>query len=216
MSMLHRRHGWLFVIAGLHLALLVCWRMTATRTVPSAPQREGEMVFLMHIAERQPRQEAPRIPVAVPQPRRNAAPSPMPAGPAAPAAPISASVPPPEPPPERAAPDPFAQPAPEARSLVERARSAAIGVDRELRKESKNDNDRVLAHEPKLAQDLALAYKGSGAFSMTETVLPNGDSLARVTTPLGSYCMLKRGNRSKAGLNAIDNAGKTLIVSCPK
>ncbi len=45
-------------------------------------------------------------------------------------------------------------------------------------------------------------------------MLPNGDSLARVITPLGSYCILKRGNRDKAGLNAIDNAGKTYIVNC--
>ena len=174
------------------------------------------MVFLTHIAQRQPKQVAPQVPASAPQHRRGALPEPRAAAPAAPAAPVSASVPPAETPPEPAAPDLFAQPAPQVRSLAERARSAAIGVDRELRNESKNDNDRVLAHEPKLAQDIALAYKGSGAFSMTETVLSNGDSLARVTTPLGSYCMLKRGNRGKAGLNAIDNAGKTLIVSCPK
>jgi len=213
MSMLRRRHGWLFVIAGLHLALLVCWRWTATPTVASLPRREGEMIFLTHIAKRQPEQDAPRVPVAVRQPRRGTVAPPTQAAPAPQAA---TSTPPAEQPPDPAAPDPFAQPAPEVRSLAERARLAAIGVDRELRKESKNDNDRVLVREPKLAQDIALAYKGSGAFSMTETVLPNGDSLARVTTPLGSYCMLKRGNRSKAGLNAIDNAGKTLIVSCPK
>ena len=216
MSTLRRRHGWLLLIAGLHLALMVCWRLTATRTLPSLPQRGGEMVFLMHIAKRQPEQETPRVPVSEQRPRREAVPSPTLAAPAAPVAQAAASMPPAEQPPEPVAPDPFAQPAPEVRSLVERARSAAIGVDRELRKESKNDNDRVLAYEPKLAQDIALAYKGSGAFSMTETVLSNGDSLARVTTPLGSYCMLKRGNRGKAGLNAIDNAGKTLIVSCPK
>ncbi|KQV42956.1 MULTISPECIES: hypothetical protein [unclassified Duganella] len=213
MSALRRRHGWLLPIAGLHLALLVCWRLTATPTIATEAQREGEMVFLMHIADRQPQPEAPRVPSA-PRSRRSAAPLPTAAGPAVPAA---ASMPPrAELPPEAAAPDPFAQPAPEVRSLVERARSAAIGVDRELRKESKNDNDRALAHEPKLAQDIALAYKGSGAFSMTETVLPNGDSLARVTTPLGSYCILKRGNRDKAGLNAVDNNGKTFIVRCPK
>lgn len=213
MSALRRRHGWLLPIVGLHLALLVCWRWTATRTVPDVAQREGEMVFLTHIADRQPKQEALPGPAPAPHPRRSAVPS---AKPAEPTAPVATSAPPAEQPAEPAAPDPFAQPAPEVRTLVERARSAAIGVDRELRKESKNDNDRVLAHEPKLAQDIALAYKGSGGFSMAETVLPNGDSLARVTTPLGSYCMLKRGNRGKAGLNAIDNAGKTLIVSCPK
>lgn len=219
MSALQRRHGWLLPIAGLHLALLVCWRLTATPTVATnVTQREAEMVFLTHIADRQQKQEAPRLPASVPRPRRGAAPAPAPApaASAVPPAPAAASMPPAELPTEAAVPDPFAQPAPEVRTLVERARSAAIGVDRELRKESKNDNDRVLAHEPKLAQDIALAYKGSGAFSMTETVLPNGDSLARVTTPLGSYCMLKRGNRGKAGLNAIDNAGRTLIVSCPK
>lgn len=213
MIAIRRRHGWLLPIAVLHLALLLGWRLTAMRPVPNVPQREGEMVFLLHIADRQPKQEAPRDPAPAPHPRRSTVPSPMPAGPAAP---VASSVPPAAQPPEPAAPDPFAQPAPELRSLVQRARSAAIGVDRELRKESKNDNDRVLAHEPKLAQDIALAYKGSGGFSMAETVLPNGDSLARVTTPLGSYCILKRGNRDKAGLNAIDNAGKTYIVSCPK
>ncbi|KQZ26343.1 hypothetical protein [Duganella sp. Root1480D1] len=213
MSALRPRYGWLLAIAGLHLALLVGWRVTATRTVPNVAQREGQMVFLLHSADRQPKHDAPRVAASAPRTRRSAVPLPVQP---APTAPVAAGMPPAELPPDTAAPDPFAQPAPEVRSLVERARSAAIGVDRELRKESKNDNDRVLAHEPKLAQDIALAYKGSGAFSMTETVLPNGDTLARVTTPLGGYCMLKRGNRGKAGLNAIDNAGRTLIVSCPK
>lgn len=213
MMPLRRRHGWLLLVAGLHLAVLVSWRFTATRTAPAMRQREGELVFLAQVPARQPKAPPPRLPAAAPRPRRSSAAAFVPA---APPAPIAGSTPPAVPPLEPPAPDPFAQPAPVAQSLMERARQAAIGVDRELRQESKNDNDRVLAHAPKLAQDLALAYKGSGAFSMTETVLPNGDSLARVTTPLMTYCILKRGNRDKAGLNAIDNAGKTYMVTCPK
>ncbi|WP_426340408.1 hypothetical protein ACN9MZ_00530 [Pseudoduganella sp. S-14] len=205
------RYGWLALVAVLHLALFACWRFSARLTVPRLPQREGEIVFLTQ-APAMPgmpaRTERPRMPAAVTQPRRSAVASTKPAA--------VLTVPPAAPAPGTTAPDPFAQPAPVVESVLERSRRAAIGVDRELRKESKNDNDRVLAHEPKLAQDIALAYKGSGAFAMAETVLPNGDTLARVTTPFTSYCILKRGNRSGAGLNAIDNAGKTLIVSCPK
>jgi hypothetical protein len=203
---LRRRHGWLVLIAGLHLALFAGWRFTARPPLPATVRHEGELVFLTPAQARQARKEAP--PPTLPAP-------PFPRG--AVRAPAPIAVPPPAPPvveqPAPAAPDPFAPPAVVAESVLERSRRAAIGVDRLLRKESKNDNDRVLAHESKLAQDIALAYKGSGSFSMAETLLPNGDTLARVTTPLGSYCLLKRGNR---GLNAIENAGRTLIVTCPK
>ncbi|MTW13913.1 hypothetical protein GM658_25190 [Pseudoduganella eburnea] len=211
---IHRRHGLLVLVAGLHLAMLACWRVTAPRTQPLGQQREGELVFLTQVAARQPKEAAQNVSAAARPPRRKVSPQPVPV---VPSAPPSASTPPPAAEaPEPAIPDPFAQPAPVVESVLERSRHAAIGIDRQLRKESKNDNDRVLVHESKLSQDMALAYKGSGAFSMTETVLPNGDSLARVTTPLGSYCMLKRGNRDHAGLNAVNNAGKTLIVRCPK
>ncbi len=213
LTSVRRRHGLLVLVAGLHLAMLASWRFGPQRPAKHGQQREGELVFLR---QRQPslsREEVRHVPASAPHPRRSAAQRPAPI--AAAAAPAGDS-PPVSQPPGQAAPDPFAQPAPLAESLLERSRRAAIGIDRQLRKESKNENDRVLVHESKLSQDMALAYKGSGAFSMAETVLPNGDSLARVTTPLGSYCILKRGNRDKAGLNAIDNAGKTYIVNCPR
>jgi hypothetical protein len=208
---IRRRHGVLVLVAGLHLAMLACWRLTVLRTGPQIQQREGELVFLTRLPPRQPRDEPKKMPAAAQAPLRSATPLPMPM-PAAPAAALASSAPPPEP----SAPDPFAQPAPVMESVLERSRHAAIGIDRQLRKESKNDNDRVLARDSKFAQDMALAYKGSGAFSMVETALPNGDTLARVTTPLGSYCLLKRGNRDNAGLSGSDNAGKTLIVRCPR
>lgn len=201
-----RRHGWLVLVTGLHLAMLACWRFAPSRTAPRTPQSESELIFLTQVLARQPKAELPKLSApatAAPRPRRNATPAPEPVMPTS------------QPPDPTAASDPFAQAAPVVESVLERSRRAAIGVDRELRKESKNDNDRVLVRESKFAQDLALAYKGSGAFSMAETVLPNGDSLARVTTPFGSYCLLKRGNRDHAGLNATDNAGKTLIIRCP-
>jgi len=214
LTIARHRYGWLALVAGLHLALFACWRYTVRLTAPQLPQREGQMVFLTQMPSMPAKAERPPIPAAAAQPRRAAMPSPRPE---APAATVAQPLPPPAAPASEAAvPDPFAQPAPVVESVLERSRRAAIGVDRALRKESKNDNDRVLAHEPKLAQDIALAYKGSGGFSMAETVLPNGDTLARVTTPFTSYCLLKRGNRDKAGLNAIDNTGRTLIVSCPK
>jgi hypothetical protein len=208
-----RRHGLLVLVAGVHLVMMACWRLTALRTLPQGQQRESELVFLAQSSLPQRKEKQRNVPAAIRPPRHNAAPQPAPA---APSSPLAAHPPPATQPPDPTAPDPFAQPAPVMESVLERSRQAAIGIDRQLRKESKNDNDRVLVHESKLSQDMALAYKGSGAFSMTETVLPNGDSLARVTTPLGSYCMLKRGNRDHAGLNAVNNAGKTLIVRCPK
>lgn len=215
--LVRRRHGWLVLVAGLHLAMLASWRFTALRTRPPAQQREGEIIFLAQVQRSLSRQELSRAPAGAAPSRRRAMAQPAPVAAATPlAAPAESAAPMSAQPPTEAAPDPFAQPAPVVDSVLERSRRAAIGIDRQLRKESKNDNDRILVRESKFAQDLALAYKGSGAFSMAETVLPNGDSLARVTTPLGSYCILKRGNRNKAGLNAIDNAGKTYIVTCPK
>ena len=209
-----RRHGLLVLVAALHLAMLASWRFTAQRIRPQVEQREGQLVFLSQLPARQPKKEPQKARTATPAPRHGVTPR---LTPTAPVEPLASSAPPPAAPAsDPTAPDPFAQPAPLVESVLERSRHAAIGIDRQLRKESKNDNDRVLVRESKFAQDLALAYKGSGAFSMAETVLPNGDSLARVTTPLGSYCLLKRGNRDKAGLNAIENSGKTLIVTCPK
>lgn len=202
----------LVLVTGLHLAMLASWRFTALHTPPQIEQRIGELVFLAQSSPLQLKEKPRHDLAAARSTRRSRAASPVPAAPTTPAAPVAGETPPVEQP----VPDLFAQPAPVAESVLERSRHAAIGIDRQLRKESKNDNDRVLVHESKLSQDMALAYKGSGAFSMTETVLPNGDSLARVTTPLGSYCMLKRGNRDHAGLNAVNNAGKTLIVRCPK
>lgn len=211
---IRRRHGLLVLLAGLHLAMLACWRFTALRTRPQIEQREGQLVFLSTSPARQPKEEPKKARTMTPTSRHSVTPRPTPS---APAEPLTSSAPPPAAQaPDPSAPDPFAQPAPVVESVLERSRHAAIGIDRQLRKESKNDNDRVLVRESKFSQDLALAYKGSGGFSIAETVLPNGDSLARVTTPLGSYCLLKRGNRDKAGLNAIENSGKTLIVTCPK
>ena len=210
---IRRRHGLLVLVTGLHLTMLACWRFTALRTRPQFEQREGELVLLSALPARQQKEDTRNATTAARPARRKAFPQ---ATPAAPTAPLSDGAPPAADAPEPNAPNPFAQPAPVVESVLERSRHAAIGIDRQLRKESKNDNDRVLVRESKFSQDLALAYKGSGAFSMAETVLPNGDSLARVTTPLGTYCLLKRGNRDKAGLNAIENSGKTLIVTCPK
>jgi hypothetical protein len=207
-----QRRTWLVAVLGLHALVLLGWR-PMQRVVPDRPQRESALVYVLAPPPRPvPRPKA--LPPAAVAPAHVVARSqPLAAAPVVTAPPVDVA-------PVTPAVDPLAlpapTPAPAPQSLLERSRSAAIGIDRQLRRESKNDNDRVLTREPELARQIALAYKGSGAFSMVETVLPNGDVLVKVTNPLTTYCILKRGNNAGAGLNQIDQAGKVLIVNCPK
>ncbi|AKU23420.1 hypothetical protein [Massilia sp. NR 4-1] len=217
-----RNWPWLGAIALLHLAVLLAWRPTMQLRAPQAviwaqPLGMGLM--------RPPPDLAP-APVAPPKPRppesSARASRPETAGRASTAAVPADTAPPASAPapaitvpalPGEAAPsvalpaDPFAQPAAPAETLAERARRAAAGIDKQLRKESLNAADRAPPHEPELARKIGEAYKERSFGIVWEKRFPNGEVLAKIRTPIYTYCIrLKR---------RYDGTEQTFMVTCP-
>lgn len=93
-----------------------------------------------------------------------------------------------------------------------RSRSAAGGVDRQLRKERR---ETIAAQEPELARKIGAAYIDR-RHKITETVLSNGDAIMKVQTPWSTYCWMKWSSRPVAGRDPFRDAGKQFAVPCPK
>ncbi|WP_374583203.1 hypothetical protein [Pseudoduganella sp.] len=150
------RQACLAAIACLHLAAFLAWRSTPPPARPALPQRASDVVFLQLPAARPaasvppasarravPARGSAVAPGVAPLAGRGAPPGGMPGQPAAPAMPASPDLPgaladAPAPVPPVLPDDPFARPATPAASTLARARLAAAGVDRQLRKESLN------------------------------------------------------------------------------
>lgn len=213
-----RRWPWLGAIALLHLAALLAWRPLLQARAPSAviwaqPLSMGllrpppDPAPLPEPATRRPaarRPAASRLDAARPE----AAASPAAEVPST-GAPQAISVPAPaeEAPPVALPADPFAQPAPPAATLAERARRAAAGIDKQLRKESLNAADRAPPQEPELARKIAEAYKERSFGIAWEKRFPNGEVLAKIRTPIYSYCVRIKPRE--------DGSKQTFIVTCP-
>ncbi|MBB3117482.1 hypothetical protein [Pseudoduganella violacea] len=207
-----RNWPWLGAIALLHLAALLAWRPAMRLRAPDTVVWAQPLTLRWLTPPAHP-PERPR-PSPAPSPARPAAAPRMPsaapaeAAPAAHPPPQAITQPAPQEEPAVALPaDPFAQPAPPAATLAERARRAAAGIDKQLRKESLNEADRAPPQEPELARKIAEAYKERSFGIVWEKRFPNGEVLAKIRTPIYSYCIrLKR---------RYDGTEQTFIVTCP-
>lgn len=137
-----QRHAWFAAIVCLHLAAFMAWRNGPTPPLTRA-QREGELLLLHlpgaggRMAQAAPAAAATRRAAPL---RRATASSAARAIPDTPLASLPAdAATPPAPLPAPVLPDdPFARPAAPALDTIGRARLAAGGIDRQLRKESLN------------------------------------------------------------------------------
>lgn len=216
-----RRWPWLGAIALLHLAALLAWRPMLQPHAPSAviwaqPLSMGMTRPPPDPAPPPPPRQRPKTRPAASRPadsgpeaaRPQAAPGPSAELPSA-SAPQAITLPAPvaEAPPVALPADPFAQPAPPAATLAERARRAAAGIDKQLRKESLNAADRAPPQEPELARKIAEAYKERSFGIVWERRSPNGEVLAKIRTPVYSYCVRIKPRE--------DGTRQTFIVTCP-
>ena len=207
-----RRHAWLALIVLLHAAVFLGWR--GARRVPLAsPQREGELVYLQAARER------PKPPAAAPTPatagKRAAPPPPVVTTAAAPAAaesapPVAEAVTVPA---TEAQPDPFAKPAPLAETLLEKNRRLAIGVDRQLRKESLNKFATTILPDTKLGMAIARAQTKDWVLEQTSDV-GDGVVMKRYRKGNQEYCEYTNLVGAR-GQDPGRDGGKTKLMTCP-
>lgn len=215
------RGALLLAIVLLHLATLLSLQPRLVAP-PEAASRRSELVFVLPPALPRSSSSLATPSRPFPQPRADAVerPSPRAAGSSPPpipadsttALPPALSPQPIAPPAGQAASDPFAAPAPVTDTLLAKSRSAAAGIDRDLRKERK---ETLALREPELARKFGAAYIDR-SHRITETVLPNGDVIMKVQSPLGTYCWMKWGNSFQGGRDPFRDTGKQFAVQCPK
>lgn len=211
------RRAWLGVIALCHLAALMAWRPAVHSPAEAEARREGELVFLR--APRAMPRIVPPAPAAAPTvaARRVAPPPPVthsatapPASSAEPAVadaitlPATADVP----------PDPFATPAPApALDTLGKARLAAAGVDRQLRKESLNKFATIILPDTKLGMAIARSQKKDWVLEQTST---SGDGVVMKRYRRGNMEYCEYTNLVGArGQDPFRDGNKTKVMTCP-
>lgn len=212
----YRRPAGLLCVLLLHVMVIWFWRPVSAPAPPGV-RHEIEVFMVPPV-----RIEASPLPVEpILRPAQRQAQPPAARRPEAPA--VTLIVPPAaQQPPAEAAPAPVAEadafepvePSAPAPTLQERSRRLAIGIDKQLRKESLNDKDRAPPQEPALARDIGAAFRDR-TFQMSDTKMGNGDTMTRVRTRFGTYCVRTNGNRPTAGRDPFKDSGKQTMVSCP-
>lgn len=211
------RRAWLVLIALGHLAVLIAWRPHARHASEPAARPDGELVFLTlpPAARPKPAELPPRLPQ--PQPARRA-PAPIANALARPDAPAAASDSAPQsitlPAPAAGEPaDPFAQPAPLAETLLEKNRKLAVGVDRQLRKESLNKFATIILPDTKLGMAIAKSQTKDWALEQTSN-LGDGVTMKRYRKGNQEYCEYTNLVGAR-GQDPFGDNNKTKVMTCP-
>jgi hypothetical protein len=218
-----RRHVVLAAIAALHIGALLWWKGPHMPVRANSGTIFSELVFIA----------APGIDVA-PAPR----PVPEAARPAArrspkitavprttvlqpnilpPSAPTPGSLPAPQaitlPPPAEPAPEPA--PAVSADDILRKAKLSVGAIDRDLRRQSLNPADRIIARdETTLAARIGAAAKQHGT-TVTESVAADGTRITRVSGAT-TYCARMESNALTGGRDPFKDGVKTRVSSCPQ
>ncbi|XLZ68971.1 hypothetical protein ABT364_20830 [Massilia sp. SR12] len=212
-----QRRAWLLAIAALHAAVLLGWRGGPPAHQP-APQRESEVVYLQPPAR--PVAAAPAAAPATALPSARAPARPAPPAPAirsagAPAAaehatPVAEAVTVPAP---SAAPDPFALPEKAPDTTLDRARHAAAGVDRQLRKESLNKFATYIQPDTKLGMAISKAQNKDWVLEQTSD---QGDrvTMKRYRKGKQEYCEYTNLVGAR-GQDPFRDGNKTKVMTCP-
>ena len=206
----------LLAVVLMHAALLMAWRRPALHE-PIQAQRESQLFLLA--PSNMGRQAAPnRQPAVTAKSRATAKATVSPPESALIAVPIT----PPSveaatqvAPPVDTVKSELVQPEAQAPTILDKSRKLVAGVDKQLRKESLNEKDRAPPHEPKLATDIAAAYR-ERTFLTTDIKMPNGDVITKVRRGFGTYCIRTNGNRNVGTRDPFKDSGQQSIVNCPK
>ena len=213
---LPQRRAWLAVIVALHAAVLLGWRSSMPLR-ELAPQRESEVVYLqaplVRPVVRAP--TAPAAPAAAAPVRRATPPPPATHTASAPAAaehapPVAEAVTVPAP---AAAPDPFALPGKTPETALDRARHAAAGVDRQLRKESLNKFATYIQPDTKLGMAISKAQNKDWVLEQTSDQ-GDGVTMKRYRKGNQEYCEYTNLVGAR-GQDPFRDGNKTSIKTCP-
>jgi hypothetical protein len=197
----------LAAVAAVHLALACVWITTS----PVAPQSQGRAVFMELIALPAVKTPTPAVvtPPVLPRPRQRAkvqAPAPVQAV----AAPAVAAV---------ADNDPLAAPvvpadplAPDADAITTQAKKDVVVWDRATNK----DRLRGITN----FDDRPLAVAIRGAFKPRHTTMTNymtsdGRAITKVTSPSGTYCLVRLNENSIMSETLRRQGSDTRKVACP-
>jgi hypothetical protein len=208
-----RRRAWLAGIALLHLAAFLSWRHPSFPGQTSA-RIESELIFLQPPKPRS--QPLPPLAAAAPAAvatKRAAPPPPAALSATAPAASASAPAVPEAITVPATEADPFALPAPVAPSSRERARMAAAGVDRQLRKESLNKFATIVESDTKLGKAIARAQNKEWVLEQTADL---GDGVTMKRYRKGNLEVCEYVNLVGArGQDPFRDGNKTMTKTCP-
>lgn len=218
------RRAWLVVIALGHFALLSAWRPVAPVAGEPAQRSQTELVLLTLPQALRPRPPAdlppPPAPLRPPAqpPAAVARPAPPPASPAAtPEAPAASTEAAPQsitlPATAGAPPDPFAEPGPKSETLLDKTRQSAIGIDRQLRKESLNKYATYIQPDTKLGMAISKAQKKDWVLEQT---VQNGDGVTMKRYRRGNQEFCEYTNLVGArGQDPFRDGNKTKVMTCP-
>lgn len=214
------RRAWLAAIALVHLAVLMAWRPMPHPAAEATVHPEGELVLLALPPENRAH---PAEPAEPPKRVARAAPTrPLPAPPSSatvhPDAPPSASETAPQsitlPAPQAGDPaDPFAKPAAPAPTLLDKSRTLAAGVDRQLRKESLNKFATIILPDTKLGMAIARSQNKEWVLEQTSDV---GDGVVMKRYRKGNVEVCEYTNLVGArGQDPFRDGNKTKLMTCP-
>lgn len=209
------RRAWLVLIVLGHLAVLIAWRPPTRHASEPAARPDGELVFLTLPPAARPKPA--ELPPRLPQPARRA-PPPIANALARPDAPAAASDSAPHtitlPAPAAGEPaDPFAQPAPLAETLLEKNRKLAVGVDRQLRKESLNKFATIILPDTKLGMAIAKSQTKDWVLEQTSN-LGDGVTMKRYRKGNQEYCEYTNLVGAR-GQDPFRDNNKTKVMTCP-
>lgn len=212
---LWRRRSLLLALAGVHVLAFLLWpaperpitphtgeqqhitwlTLPAPAHPPPPAQRPTRVVQLARAPE-QERQARALQAITLPQP------APAPSAPAA--------APP---------PDPFAiAPArPGTEDFKQALRKSAGAVDRQLRKESWNPRDKVIASsQTALARGMGAAFQGDDGVSQENVITPDGKMMTKVKAGGSTYCAAMQSNGLVGGRDVFKDGVKTEVTTCPQ
>ena len=115
-------------------------------------------------------------------------------------------------------PDPFAAtpPRPTADDFGQALRNSAGAADRQLRRESWNPRDKIIASsQTVLARGLGAAFRGNDGLSQENVITPDGRTMSKMRAGGSTYCAAMQSNGQVGGRDVFKDGVKTEISNCP-
>lgn len=210
-----RRRSLLLALAGVHVLAFLLWPAPERATAP--PADAGRRITWLTL----PAKPAPvRRPAAAAEPKRPQAVAPVAIRLAEQArAPQAITLAPASAEPAPAPPDPFAltPSKPVAEDLKQALRKSAGAVDRQLRKESWNPRDKIIASsQTGLARGMGAAFQGDDGVSQENVITPDGRMMTKVKAGGSTYCAAMQSNGLVGGRDVFKDGVKTEVRTCPQ